>query len=148
MSFVLPRSVAAYARVGVESGVESADPHRLILMLYEGALVAIGRARAAMLARDLRTKGESVSRAIQIVEQGLKASLDESAGGELTHQLRSLYDYISERMLFASARNEPAGLDEAARLLEQLKGAWEAMPAAARTQPSPAAAAPRLAAPR
>lgn len=125
MSFVLSRSGAAYARVGVESGVESADPHRLILMLFEGALVAIGRARAAMLARDLRTKGESVSRAIQIVEQGLKASLQETAGGDLTSQLRSLYEYICGRMLLASARNETAGLDEAARLLAELKDAWE-----------------------
>jgi flagellar protein FliS len=147
MSFPNPRA-NAYARIGLESGVSSADPHRLVLMLFEGALVAIARARAAMLARDPRTKGESVSRAIQIVEQGLKASLDEAAGGELARQLRSLYDYIAARMLFASARNEPAGLDEAARLLDQLKGAWEAMPAAARMQPSPAAAAPRLAAPR
>ena len=132
--------IAAYRRVGVGSGVESADPHRLILMLFEGALVAIGRARVAMLARDPRTKGESVSRAIQIVEQGLKASLDEAAGGDLTRQLRSLYDYVSERMLFASVRNDPAGLDEAARLLGQLKDAWEAMPASARVRsPAPTA---------
>ncbi|MFY9314265.1 MAG: flagellar export chaperone FliS [Burkholderiales bacterium] len=148
MSFVRPGAVAAYARVGVESGVESADPHRLILMLFEGALVAIGRARAAMLARDPRTKGECVSRAIQIVEQGLKASLDEAAGGELTRQLRSLYDYVAGRMLIASASNDPAGLDEAAQLLGQLKDAWEAMPAAAQLRSSAPSAVTRPAAAR
>lgn len=125
MSFVLPSSSAAYARVGLESGVQSADPHRLILMLYEGALVAIAQAQAAMRAGDLRVKGESVSKAIQIVEQGLKASLDDTAGDELAQHLRALYDYITERMLFASMRNQPAGLGEAARLLGQLRDAWE-----------------------
>ncbi|MGQ0509186.1 MAG: flagellar export chaperone FliS [Betaproteobacteria bacterium] len=124
--------MTAYARIDLETGVESADAHRLVLMLFEGALVAIGRARGAMLARDARGKGESVSRAIQIVEQGLKASLDESTGGDLTRQLRSLYDYVIERLLLSSARSDAGGLDEAARLLGQLKQAWEEMPVAAR----------------
>jgi flagellar protein FliS len=119
----------AYSRIGAETGVASADPHKLILMLFDGALVAIGRANAAMRAGDLRMKGESVSKAIQIVEQGLKASLDEKAGGEagaeLARQLGSLYEYISQRMLHASMRNQPDGLEEAARLLGQLRDAWE-----------------------
>jgi len=132
MSFAQTRSGAVYARVAVESGVQGADPHGLILMLFEGALVSIERARGAMLARDARVKGESVSRAIQIVEQGLRASLDDSTGGDLAHQLRALYDYILERLLLASARNDPAGLDEAARLLGQLRQAWEEIPASAR----------------
>lgn len=121
--------ISAYRRVGVATGVEAADPHKLVLMLFDGALVAIGQANAAMRAGDLRVKGESVSKAIQIVEQGLKASLDEKAGGEtsaeLTHQLRLLYDYISQRLLYASMRNQPAGLGESARLLGQLRDAWE-----------------------
>jgi len=124
MSFSAPRAATAYARVGVESGVESADPHQLVLMLFEGALVAIARARSAMLARDFAAKGEAVSRAIQIVEQGLKASLDEAAGGALAEQLHALYDYIGERLLLASARNLPEGLDEASRLLGELRDAW------------------------
>ena len=116
---------AAYRRVEVESGVQSADPHQLILMLFNGALVAVGQASAAMHAGDLRVKGESVSKAISIVEQGLKASLDDRADPELVHKLRALYDYISERLLFASMRNQPAGLEEASRLLGQLRNAWE-----------------------
>ena len=122
-------SRAAYARVGVETGVQSADAHRLILMLFDGALVATGQAIAAMRAGNIRVKGESVSKAIQIVEQGLKASLDNKAGGkagaELAEKLRALYDYITRRMLFASMRMQPAGLEEASRLLRQLRDAWE-----------------------
>ena len=131
MSFAAPRAATAYARVGVESGVESADPHRLVLMLFEGALVAIARGRSAMLARDFAAKGEAVSRAIQIVEQGLKASLDETAGGELARQLHALYDYVGERLLMASVRNQPDGLDEAARLLGELREAWASIAPAA-----------------
>ena len=64
--------ISAYRRVGVETGVAAADPHKLVLMLFDGALVAIAQASSAMRAGDLRVKGESVSKAIQIVEQGLK----------------------------------------------------------------------------
>ncbi len=127
MSFAASNPLSAYANVGLESQVSSADPHRLVLMLFDGALVAVARARAAMLERNLALKGESVSRAIQIVEQGLKASLDTTAGGDLALQLRSLYDYISMRLLVASMRNEPAGLDESTRLLSELRDAWQAI---------------------
>ena len=117
--------ISAYRRVGAETGVAAADPHKLVLMLFDGALAAIAQADGAMRAGNLRVKGESVSKAIQIVEQGLKASLDDTAGDELAQHLRALYDYITERMLYASMRNQPAGLGEAARLLGQLRDAWE-----------------------
>ena len=117
--------ISTYRRVGVETGVATADAHQLVLMLFDGALAAIAQADGAMRAGNLRVKGESVSKAIQIVEQGLKASLGDTAGGELAQQLRALYDYITERMLFASMRNQPAGLEEAARLLGQLRDAWK-----------------------
>jgi flagellar protein FliS len=124
MSFAMQKA-ATYARVGIETGVPSADPHRLILMLYDGALVAIARARDAMINRRIAAKGESLSKAIQIVEEGLRASLDRKAGGEIAEQLNSLYEYISRRLLLAGMRNEPAGLDEATRLLGELRAAWQ-----------------------
>lgn len=125
MFAAMSNPLAAYRRVGVETAVESADPHQIILMLFDGALLAITQANVAMRAGNLRVKGESVSRAIQIVEQGLQASLDEKAGADLVENLRALYDYISRRLLFASMRNEPAGLEEASKLLGQLRDAWE-----------------------
>lgn len=124
MFAAMDRPGDAYRRIGVETGVETADPHKLILMLFDGALVAIAQAANAMRAGNLRVKGESVSKAIQIVEQGLKASVDEKSGGELAQQLRSLYDYVSQRLLFASMRNQPEGLQEATGLLGQLRDAW------------------------
>jgi flagellar protein FliS len=124
MSFT-PHSAAAYARVSVESGVDSAGPHRLIAMLFDGALLQIGRARSAMQARDFAAKGAACSKAIQIVEQGLRASLDEAAGGELALQLRLLYEYIAQRILQASAGNDARLLEEPARLLRDLQDAWQ-----------------------
>lgn len=120
---------AAYAKAGIETGVETADPHKLVLMLFEGALLAIASASRHMKrnggAEDVARKGEAISKAINIIGNGLKASLDLEGGGELAGRLGALYDYMGARLLHANARNEPAVLDEVSHLLAELKGAWE-----------------------
>jgi flagellar protein FliS len=119
----------AYKRAGVEMSVETADPHRLILMLFEGALLAIASASLHMKrkedAESVARKGEAISKAIDIIDNGLKASLDLNAGGELAGRLAALYDYMSARLLYANLRDQPAALDEVSHLLAELKEAWE-----------------------
>jgi len=129
--------VSAYARVGVETGVSGADPHRLILMLFDGALLCVVSAKQHMALGQIGPKGENVSKAINIIANGLKASLDTDVGGELAERLGALYDYLCERLLFANMTNNSAALDEVHRLLDELKGAWEqigASQAAAQTR--------------
>jgi flagellar protein FliS len=115
----------AYAKVGVETGVAAASPHKLILMLFDGAALALSS--AAVQIREDRTteKGLSISRAIDIIANGLKASLDRDAGGDLASRLAALYDYMCARLLHANLRNDLAALNEVAGLLGELKGAWE-----------------------
>jgi flagellar protein FliS len=119
------RAALAYARVGVETGVGAADPHRLVLMLFDGALQCLSEAQGHLRRRDAQSKGLALSRAIQIVEEGLAASVDESAGGELARQLKDLYGYIVRRIVRANRANDAAVLAEAARLLAELRGAWQ-----------------------
>jgi flagellar protein FliS len=118
------RAARAYGQVTLTSGVDSASPHQLVLMLFDGALTALRNARAHLAAGRVGPRGEAVSQAIQIVEQGLRASLDRDAGGALAGQLADLYEYIGRRILVAGAKADDAGLAEAARLLEELRGAW------------------------
>lgn len=114
-----------YAQVGLETGVISANPHKLVLMLFDGAMTSVGTAIAAMQAGQVAAKGEAVSKAIDIVTNGLKASLDFSAGGDLAPRLAALYDYICDRLLYANLHNDKAALEESSRLLMELKSAWE-----------------------
>lgn len=118
-------AVQAYARVGLETGVASANPHQLIVMLFEGALLAISTAKLQMQQKQIAEKGLSISRAIDIISCGLKASLDKTSGGDLTEKLDALYDYMCSRLLYANLQNNVAALDEVARLLGEIKGAWE-----------------------
>jgi len=119
-------AVRAYANVGLETGVNSAHPHRLITMLFDGALLAVARARQAMAARDIAARGAAISKAIQIIDEGLKASLMDT-GSDLASNLRALYDYMGRRLLFASLKNDAGALDEVTRLLTEIKEAWNAI---------------------
>ncbi|HMX16138.1 MAG TPA: flagellar export chaperone FliS [Rhodocyclaceae bacterium] len=116
---------AAYAKVGIETGVIAADPHKLILMLFDGALLAISSATVQMRGGETPEKGKSISKAIEIIDSGLKASLDFATGGELAARLGALYDYMCARLLFANLHNNEAALREVAGLLQEIKGAWE-----------------------
>ncbi len=117
-------AVSAYSRVGRVSEVESADPHRLIQMLIDGALEKMVIARSAMERKDTAKKGEHISWAISIVN-GLQASLDKNAGGEIASNLDSLYDYISLRLVTANAQNDSQILDETIGLMRTIKEGWD-----------------------
>ena len=118
-------AINTYAKVGVESGVAAADPHKLIAMLYQGALLAIANARNAILRKDIAGKGAAISKAILIIEEGLKTSLDRKVGGDLAQNLADLYDYMENRLLQANLHNDTRILDEVAQLLNDLKTAWD-----------------------
>lgn len=128
----------AYAKVGLETGVLAADPHQLVIMLFEGALSAIASAAACMQAGQVEKKGLAISKAINIIQNGMRASLDHQAGGDIAAGLDSLYDYMTRRLATANLKNEVQMLHEVSALLQDLKSAWEAIG----NKPTPGAGTP------
>lgn len=122
---------SAYAKVGVETGVMAASPHKLIVMLFDGAVAAVRSALVHMTAGNIPEKGKAISKAIQIIENGLRASLDRKAGGQIGENLDALYEYMQHRLLLANLQNEPEILLEVERLLNELREAWNAIGAPA-----------------
>nr|WP_315221619.1 flagellar export chaperone FliS [uncultured Duganella sp.] len=119
--------VHAYAKVGMETGVVAASPHKLIVMLFDGALVALNAALGGIRSGNIAEKGKSISKAIMIIDSGLRAALDKKAGGEIAEGLDSLYEYMSGRLLTANINNDPAIVEEVQRLLIELRDAWNAI---------------------
>jgi flagellar secretion chaperone FliS len=115
----------AYAKVGMESSLHAADPHMLIAMLYQGALLAIANAKNSIQRNDIPAKCKAISHAIRIISEGLRASLDKKAGGQIALDLDALYEYMCVRLANANLNNDIAMLDEVARLLGEIKGAWD-----------------------
>ena len=118
-------AINAYNKVGIDSGVASADPHKLISLLYQGALLAIANAKNSIVRGDIAARGKAISHAILIIDSGLSASLNKEVGGELALNLAALYEYMSHRLLAANISIDMQALDEVTRLLNELKEAWE-----------------------
>jgi flagellar secretion chaperone FliS len=121
-------NLAAYRSTSVHSGVAASDPHRLIVMLMDGALERIATARGLMRNGGGAEKGPLLHRAVAIVDE-LRNSLNFKAGGEISKNLDALYDYICVRLMQANASNKPEWLDEVSRLLGEVRAAWLSLPA-------------------
>jgi flagellar protein FliS len=114
----------AYHAVQVGTGVDSASPHQLISMLFDGLIDCIAQARGAMRAGKIEEKGRAISRAVRIVDEGLKAGLNLKDGGQLAASLNDLYAYLALRLTQANRHNDEAALEECAQLVEPLRSAW------------------------
>ncbi|WP_019624354.1 flagellar export chaperone FliS [Thioalkalivibrio thiocyanoxidans] len=121
------RGVNQYRQSGALAEAQVADPHRLIQMLFEGALERIAVAKGAMQQGNVSLKGEKIGKAIDIVES-LRSVLDHKHNPELSGNLDALYQYMSRRLLEGNAQNDPAALDEVAKLLREIKAGWDEIP--------------------
>jgi flagellar protein FliS len=120
-----------YQQVGVETELSGATPHRMVAMLFEGWMESVAQARGALRSGDIAVKGRAIGRAVRIVEEGLRASLDMQGGGTLARDLNDLYGYLTQRLTLANLRNDDEALAECQRLIRPLQEAWTAIGASA-----------------
>lgn len=114
-----------YAAVSVDAKVLTADPHRLISLLFNGAIEALQQAMACIDARLPEQEQRLAQRAISIVTEGLRISLDRTHGGDLANNLDALYEYITRRIFEAAKTHDRHIYEESTRLLQELLSAWE-----------------------
>ena len=133
---VSSRAANAYRQVGVQSGLESASPHRLIQMLFDGLLQNLNTAIGALQRGDIELKGQQIGRAVRILEEGLKGGLNRELGGELATNLGALYDYCVQRLTVANLRNDAAAVEEVVALMSPVAKSWQEIGATAQTAAS------------
>lgn len=132
-AFAQASKLAAYSSTAAHGGVAAADPHKLIVMLLDGAIERIRAAQACIKRGEMGEKAQLIQRAVAIIGE-LHASLDMSAGGQIAANLSELYDYMNRRLLKATLENDIEMMDEVSHLLHEIRGAWVSIPAEARTK--------------
>ncbi len=130
-AFPQANKLAAYSSAAAHGGVAAADPHKLVVMLMDGAIERIRAAQGCITRGEMGEKAQLLQRAIAIVGE-LQASLDLSAGGQIAANLSELYDYMTRTLLKATLENKVEMLDEVSKLLHEIRGAWISIPAEAR----------------
>jgi flagellar protein FliS len=113
-----------YHQVGVQTGIASASPHALTLMLYDGLLNAVKLARQALSEGRVQDKGRHITHASRIIDEGLKASLNLQDGGDIALNLRDLYNYCQVRLMYANLHNDQPALSEVVSLIEPVRDGW------------------------
>lgn len=114
-----------YRKVGLESSVLGASQQQLTTLLFDGALSALVRARLFMQDGQIEGKGNAISKAINIIENGLKVGLINESGDELAANLLALYDYMIRRLLQGNLQNDVAAVQEVEDLLRNIADAWK-----------------------
>lgn len=129
MTYAPPRgfrrkSAQAYSNVGLETQVLSASPERLITLLFDGALSAIAKARLHMQQGNIAERGMAISKAIDIVDSGLKAVVDQEAGGEVARNMVATYELVLYHLMQANLNADEEKLALAESILKEISSAW------------------------
>ena len=124
MFSTLLQPIDQYRHVGTVTAVSQADPHQLVMLLFDGAIAAILQARHALSTGDHETRLATVSKAMRIIDEGLKASVESHGDPSLGDNLRSLYDHMVACLFQANLHHTDAPLAEVLKLLGELRSAW------------------------
>ncbi|EOZ4637362.1 flagellar export chaperone FliS [Enterobacter cloacae] len=118
---------SAYSDISLESQITGATPHQLIVLLYDGAINAMKRAEIYFQSGNIARRGEMLSRAINIIDNGLRAGLNHEKGGQIATELESLYEYISRTLLEANLNKSGEKLPHLIALMTEMSETWQAI---------------------
>ena len=119
------RAASAYKRVSADTGVSTANPHQLVVMLFDGLMQSLNAANGAMERGEIEAKGQAIGKAVRILEEGLKGGLNMAQGGALAKDLNGLYGYAVQRLTLANLHNDRALVTEVIGLIEPVADSWK-----------------------
>lgn len=122
---VASRSASAYQRVSVETAVSPSNTQHMVPLLFDGLLLSLKMAQAAMERGDMAEKGDRLFHAVRILNEGLNPSLDLENGGSMAVKLKNLYDHCARRLIYAQLRNDANAVAEVVALIKPLAQAWK-----------------------
>jgi len=115
-----------YQSVDLDARTAQASPVQLVLILMDGLLDELARARAHIEARRYELKAASLDRAVSMLN-GLSSALDMESGGEVVQRLGELYEYCVQRLYQAGVKLDVDLIDEVVGLLDTIREGWRGM---------------------
>jgi flagellar protein FliS len=119
------RAASAYRNIGIETRAHKHDQHQLATLMFEAVLESLSAAQGAINDRDVNAKVKHLNKAVRILQDGLRTSLDLENGGELAANLDALYDYAVLQITTANLHNDALKLAAVADLIRPIAEAWQ-----------------------
>jgi flagellar secretion chaperone FliS len=104
--------------------VSTVDSGRLIILLYDGALAFLKKAKDCWDNKDYPGLALNVNRGLDIIDE-LNASLNMTEGGEIADNLKRLYQFMTHHLIKARTDNNPGLISDVIKMLDQLNTAWK-----------------------
>lgn len=127
MNAAATKALNTYRQTGIQTQLADATPHRIVQMLFEGALGRVAAARGCVERKNFMMKSKAISEAMAIIV-GLRDTLDMEKGGQVAANLNDLYAWMTRSLSEANRTNETVLLDEVATLLGEIKASWDGIP--------------------
>jgi flagellar secretion chaperone FliS len=125
------RGAAQYRTMSSHGLVADASPTRLVQIVFEQILAQLATAQGSMQRinnnlplNDVVAKGKAIGKAVRLINQ-LNATLDMERGREIADNLRSLYEYMLNRLTVANLKNDPRLVAEVIELVRKIKSGWD-----------------------
>jgi flagellar protein FliS len=112
-----------YHAVNLDAQTARASPVELVLLLTDGLLDELARARAHIVGKRYELKAASIDKCVEIIN-GLSSSLDFEQGGDVVENLARLYDFCAAHLQGAGIKMDPAMVDEVVRILTTIRQGW------------------------
>jgi flagellar protein FliS len=113
-----------YKDIDLQSRIDTASPHELIMLLIQGARTHVAIAQGNIQRKEIKEKGEHIGKALSIID-GLKVSLNMKEGGDIATNLHKLYVYLEKLLLKANLHNDEKFIIEANSILTTIHEAWQ-----------------------
>ncbi len=121
------KGINAYKKGNLKQEIASADPHKITLMLMQGALDRMAYGKGCIERKDFEGKSDHLSR-VSAILMNLRDTLDMEVKSEVSENLFALYDYMIQRVTDANIQNDLKIMDEVINLLLPIKAAWASIP--------------------
>ena len=114
---------ASYHATSLDAQTSRASPIELVLLLTDGLLDELARARAHIVAKRYEARAQSINKCVDIIN-GLSSSLDFESGGQVVANLSNLYDFCAKHLHGASVKQDPAMVDEVVKIMTTIRQGW------------------------
>ncbi len=113
-----------YVKQYQKSSIETASREQILIMLYDGAIQFLNKAKVAMQNKQIEQTHNNLMGAQNIIQEFIN-SMDREVAPQLAENLISLYEYFIRRLVYANVKKQIEPIDEVLKYLKSLKATWE-----------------------